>query len=52
VLTLRKPFTAPSIRELAKEQRKQERAGGLKSIEPAFPTPPLPVGASKEKVHG
>ncbi|CNI70415.1 NADH-quinone oxidoreductase subunit H [Mycobacterium tuberculosis] len=52
VLTLRKPFTAPSIRALAKERRKQERAGGLKSIEPAFPTPPLPVGASKEKVRG
>jgi NADH-quinone oxidoreductase subunit H len=59
VLSLRKPFTAPGVRALARENRKHrdESTGGT---EPVFPTPPLlprkrevpPVGASKEKARG
>ncbi|MFZ1176270.1 MAG: NADH-quinone oxidoreductase subunit NuoH [Mycobacterium sp.] len=57
VLVLRKPFTTPNIRAMEKQLRRQQP--GQKSIEPAFPTPPLPtkalaqpVGASKEKARG
>ncbi|BBX95284.1 NADH-quinone oxidoreductase subunit NuoH [Mycobacterium lacus] len=51
VASLRRPFTAPSVRALSRQLRKrrselQESA----STAPAFPTPPLP--ASKEKVRG
>jgi NADH-quinone oxidoreductase subunit H len=61
IALLRKPFAAPSIRALERELRRQRKDGtGLKTIEPAFPTPPLPkaltraqpVGASKENAHG
>src|ERR1700759_1596775 len=57
VLNLRKPFTAPSIRALAREDRKRRdessaTTDGPESPEPAFPTPPVPVRASKEKVRG
>jgi NADH-quinone oxidoreductase subunit H len=61
VALLRKPFAAPSIRALERQLRKQRKESpGLKSIEPVFPTPPLPkaltraqpVGASKENAHG
>jgi NADH-quinone oxidoreductase subunit H len=54
VLSLQRPFTAPGVRALARENRKRrdESTGGPKSIEPAFPTPPLPVGASKENARG
>jgi NADH-quinone oxidoreductase subunit H len=61
ILLLRKPFAAPSIRAMERELRRQRKEGpGLKTIEPAFPTPPLPkaltraqpVGASKENTRG
>jgi NADH-quinone oxidoreductase subunit H len=57
VLSLRRPFTAPSVRALARQDRKNRRenlasTGGLESTAPAFPTPPLPVGASKENARG
>ncbi|HEY1439362.1 MAG TPA: NADH-quinone oxidoreductase subunit H, partial [Mycobacterium sp.] len=57
VLTLRRPFSAPSPRTRARRLRKHpdESIGTA----PAFPTPPLPAerstpsaGASKEKVRG
>jgi len=53
VLTLRRPFTAPSARALARQLRKQppESPESL-STATAFPTPPLPAAASKEKVRG
>ena len=47
VLSLRRPFTAPSVRALAKQLRKHPDQ--TLSIATTFPTPPLPVGASKEK---
>jgi NADH-quinone oxidoreductase subunit H len=55
VLTLRKPFSAPSARTLARRLRK-ERAKHPESVSTAsvFPTPPLPagqVGASKESAR-
>jgi NADH-quinone oxidoreductase subunit H len=56
VLTLRKPFSTPSNRALARELRKQRDAVPLP---PAFPTPALPgkvltpaVSASKETANG
>jgi len=65
VLSLRRPFSAPGARALARQRRKQRREGpesiGTAS---AFPTPPLPTElsspaapsskekASKEKVRG
>ena len=61
VLLLRKPFATPSTRALERELRRQSKESpGLQSIEPAFPTPPLPkaptralpVGASKENPGG
>jgi NADH-quinone oxidoreductase subunit H len=61
VALLRKPFATPSIQALERELRRQRKdSPGLKSIEPAFPTPPLPkaltraqpVGASKENARG
>jgi NADH-quinone oxidoreductase subunit H len=51
VLTLRKPFTAPSLRVLARQNRKH-RDESTAATEPVFPTPPLPVGASKENARG
>ena len=60
VLSLRRPFSAPSPRTRARQLRKQ-RTESPASIgtAPAFPTPPLPAqavmpaaGASKEKVRG
>ncbi|MBW0012904.1 NADH-quinone oxidoreductase subunit NuoH [Mycobacterium sp.] len=58
VLLLRRPFTAPSLRAMERQLRRQRgeaaAPGGAASIEPAFPTPPLPgqkVGASKEKAR-
>jgi NADH-quinone oxidoreductase subunit H len=55
VLTLRKPFSAPSARALARQLRK-ERTKSPESVStaPVFPTPPLPaqqVGASKESAR-
>jgi len=52
VLSLRRPFRAPSARALAR-QRRQERPESI-GTDPAFPTPPLPasVGASKENGRG
>jgi NADH-quinone oxidoreductase subunit H len=53
VLSLRKPFAAPSARVLARQLRKRPDAeAGPVSSEPAFPTPPMPVGASKENARG
>jgi NADH-quinone oxidoreductase subunit H len=61
VLLLRKPFATPSIRALERELKRQSKQGpGPQSIEPVFPTPPLPkaptralpVGASKENAGG
>jgi NADH-quinone oxidoreductase subunit H len=53
VLSLRKPFSAPSARVLARRLRKERAAGSEPiSTEPAFPTPPMPVGASKENARG
>ncbi|CDO87515.1 NADH-quinone oxidoreductase subunit H [Mycobacterium triplex] len=56
VMLLRKPFSTPGNRALARELRK--RADALPPP-PAFPTPPLPgkvltpaVSASKEEAHG
>jgi NADH-quinone oxidoreductase subunit H len=57
VLSLRRPFSAPSVRALARQLRKHpDESIGAAS---AFPTPPLPAelatpstGASKEKVRG
>lgn len=57
VLVLRKPFSVSSTR--AQKRREQARKEGRKqadespeSIEPAFPTPPLPThSASKEKAR-
>ena len=52
---LQRPF---SNRQIRKRHRRQEpvEAGSLASVEPAFPTPPLPgqplVPASKEAAHG
>jgi NADH-quinone oxidoreductase subunit H len=60
VLSLRRPFSAPSPRARARQLRKQ-RTESPASIgtAPAFPTPPLPAqavtpaaGASKERVRG
>ena len=43
VALLRKPFATPSIRALERQLREQRKdSPGLKSLEPAFPTPPLP----------
>ena len=52
VLSLRRPFRAPSARVLAR-QRRQERPQRI-GTDPTFPTPPLPasVGASKENGRG
>jgi len=52
VLSLRRPFSGPSARALAR-QRRQERPESI-GTDPAFPTPPLPasVGASKENGRG
>ncbi|OBJ62059.1 NADH-quinone oxidoreductase subunit NuoH [Mycobacterium sp. 1423905.2] len=51
VLSLRKPFTTPSIRAMERENRKRPDRTTVDS-ESAFPTPPLPVGASKENARG
>jgi NADH-quinone oxidoreductase subunit H len=52
VLSLRRPFSAPSARALAR-QRRQEPPETI-DTDPGFPTPPLPasVGASKENGRG
>lgn len=47
VLLLRKPLSAPGARASAR-QRGDEGT----SPEPAFPTPPLPAGATKENAGG
>ncbi len=54
VRSLRKPFSAPSARALARQLRKRDAASdqGPISTEPAFPTPPMPVGATKENARG
>ena len=60
VLLLRKPFSAPGIRALEKQLRRQSKQlPGLQSTAPAFPTPPLPAksmqslaAASKENARG
>ncbi len=56
ILTLRKPFSAPSPR---KRRKQQLYADSVDAMQPAFPTPPLPiktldrpVGATKEKARG
>lgn len=48
---LRKPFSAPSARALARRQRKlaKQREDERAALGPTFPTPPLPT---KEKVRG
>jgi NADH-quinone oxidoreductase subunit H len=55
VLLLRKPFTAPGIRAMELQLRRQrEETPAPEVAELAFPTPPLPaqkVGASKEKAR-
>jgi NADH-quinone oxidoreductase subunit H len=65
VLSLRRPFSAPNVRALARQLRKQRRESpeGIGTA-PSFPTPPLPAElstpsagasketASKEKVRG
>jgi NADH-quinone oxidoreductase subunit H len=55
VLSLRRPFRAPSARALARQLRK-ERPASPESVStaPVFPTPPLPaqpLGASKENAR-
>ncbi len=50
VLLLRKPFTAPSIRAMERQLRRQQGSGPV-GAETAFPTPPLPTRASKEKAR-
>jgi NADH-quinone oxidoreductase subunit H len=60
VLSLRRPFSAPSPRARARQLRKQRlKSPASIGSAPAFPTPPLPAelltpsaGASKEKVRG
>ena len=52
VLLLRKPFTAPGIRAMERQLRRQH--GAARPVEGAFPTPPLPrcrQHASKEKAR-
>jgi NADH-quinone oxidoreductase subunit H len=55
VLLLRKPFTAPGIRAMQRQLRRQrDETPSPEITEPAFPTPPLPVqkvGASKEEAR-
>ncbi|HSS23206.1 MAG TPA: NADH-quinone oxidoreductase subunit NuoH [Mycobacterium sp.] len=55
VLSLRRPFSAPSPRARARQLRKQRRKSPASvSTTPVFPTPPLPaqkVGASKENAR-
>jgi NADH-quinone oxidoreductase subunit H len=53
VMTLRRPFSAPSPRALARRRRHEQRREGTESTSAAsaFPTPPMPgqtVEASKE----
>jgi NADH-quinone oxidoreductase subunit H len=55
VLSLRKPFSLPSARTQARQLRQRLDAApaqGTISTAPAFPTPPMPVGASKENARG
>lgn len=55
LFSLRKPFSAPSARALARQQRKQSRQQQDEPVDagPTFPTPPLPSKLpSKEKVRG
>lgn len=56
IMTLRKPFSAPSPR---KRRKQQLYADSVAAAQPAFPTPPLPfknlerpIGATKEKARG
>ena len=49
VLLLRKPFTSPGIRAMERQLRRQQ--GERPAVEEAFPTPPLPTHASKEKAR-
>jgi NADH-quinone oxidoreductase subunit H len=55
LLLLRRPFTAPSIRAMQRQLRRQRGETPSPEItEPAFPTPPLPaqkVGATKEEAR-
>ncbi|KAA1250403.1 NADH-quinone oxidoreductase subunit NuoH [Mycobacterium simiae] len=50
VTSLRKPFSVGSARAKRPPQGAAS-PGGSDSPEPLFPTPPLPVGASKETAH-
>jgi NADH-quinone oxidoreductase subunit H len=57
VLLLRKPFSAPGIRALEKQLRREaKKLPAAESRTPVFPTPPLPMkslaAASKEDTHG
>ena len=53
VASLRRPFSAKRERALARRLRKQRRESPESiGTATAFPTPPLPAGASKEKVRG
>jgi NADH-quinone oxidoreductase subunit H len=60
VLLLRKPFSAPGIRALEKQLRREaKKLPTAPGSTPVFPTPPLPAktqkslaAASKEKARG
>jgi NADH-quinone oxidoreductase subunit H len=57
VLLLRKPFSAPGIRALVKQLRREaKKLPAAESPAPVFPTPPLPMkslaAASKEEARG
>ncbi|EUA56081.1 NADH-quinone oxidoreductase subunit H domain protein [Mycobacterium intracellulare 1956] len=60
VMLLRKPFSAPGIRALERQLRRQAKKLPAASIStPVFPTPPLPAkemkslaAASKEEARG
>ena len=57
VLSLRKPFSAPGIRALEKQLRREAtKLPAAESPTPVFPTPPLPMkslaAASKEEARG
>ncbi|HET9876320.1 MAG TPA: NADH-quinone oxidoreductase subunit H, partial [Mycobacterium sp.] len=60
LLSLRKPFSAPGIRALERQLRREaKKLPALPRSTPVFPTPPLPAktlksleAASKEEARG
>jgi len=60
LLSLRKPFSAPGIRALERQLRREaKKLTAISGSTPVFPTPPLPAkaqksleAASKEKARG